>query len=81
MKSEFPISHERPCSAGFIARRGDKTVVLLSRMLYASVGGPMSPSTRAYMCVGTEILQRHRERGRQAMAHTSFGVEMLEDNS
>lgn len=81
MKSEFPISHECPCSAGFVARRGDKIVVLLPRMLCASAGGPVSPSTRAHMCAGTEILQRHRERGRQAMAHTSFGVEMLEDNS
>lgn len=53
MKSEFPILHERPCSVGFIARRGDKTVVLLSRMLYGSAGGPVSPSTRVYMCVGT----------------------------
>ena len=26
---------------------------LLSRMLYGSAGGPVSPSTRVYMCVGT----------------------------
>ena len=77
MKSEFPVLHERPCSVGFIARGGDKTVVLLSRMLYGSAGGPVSPSTRVYMCVGTDRYFSNTERGdRQAMSHTSFRVEM-----